>query len=209
MGALFVERWTLEEPSSTPGCVLTECTQHFTVLSQDRKLLVKTQHASTWVRVWKHLNVSRCLCESRTWVYDCCWSLLVGFWSIVNQRSWWQTAQNVYIWVELSSTQIYTLHAGKEGVGLQIYPAVSAAEGSSQTGCSCAPVRLDPVCERSCRWGRRPVVLFSTSAAWPAETALPTSLRGTQRRRAHEATAAVVVLPNEEPRRITRNFAKL
>jgi len=61
-----------------------------------------------------------------------------------------------------------------------IYPAASAAEGSWQTGCSCEPVRWDLVCERSCHWGRRPDVLSSAAAAWPAETALPTSLRRAQ-----------------------------
>lgn len=59
------------------------------------------------------------------------------------------------------------------------YPAVSA-QGSWRTGCSCEPVRWDRVCGRSCRWGRRPVALASAAAAWPAGTALPTSLQRTQ-----------------------------
>lgn len=62
------------------------------------------------------------------------------------------------------------------------YP-VGSAQGSWRTGCSCEPVRWDLVCGRSCRWGRRPVALSSAAAAWPAGTALPTSLRWTQQDR--------------------------
>ncbi len=55
------------------------------------------------------------------------------------------------------------------------------AQAGWRIGCSCGPVRWDPVCGRSCRWGHQPAALASAAAAWPAGTALPMSLWRAQR----------------------------